>query len=113
MLKSLYSRHNDVLLHLLRSRREAVQLRQRDLAQRLGRGQGTVSKVESGTRRLDVIELRAWLRALEVDFVDFITELDQQLQTQPMPDARFWASQRGALAHHSAPISERRRKHRT
>jgi len=38
-----------------------------------------ISKVESGERRLDVIELRAWLQAIEVDFVAFVRELDQLL----------------------------------
>jgi transcriptional regulator with XRE-family HTH domain len=79
MLKSLRSRQNDVFLEMLRSRREELQLRQRDLANKLGRGQAIVSKVEAGTRRLDVIELRTWLRALDVDFVAFIEELEQRL----------------------------------
>jgi transcriptional regulator with XRE-family HTH domain len=80
MLKSLYNRHNHVFLEMLRTSREARRLRQRDVGRMLGRGQGTVSKVEAGVRRLDVIELRAWLGALGVDFVDFIGELDQRLR---------------------------------
>ena len=80
MMKSLYSRHNDVFLDMLRSRRKSLRLRQRDLAQLVGRGQATVSKVEAGSRRLDVIELRTWLGVLQVDFVDFIDELDQRLR---------------------------------
>jgi len=92
MLKSLHSRHNDVFLNLLRSRRETQRLRQLDLAARLGRGQATVSKVESGTRRLDVVELWAWLNALDIDFVAFVRELDQRLKAHPVPDARFRAS---------------------
>ena len=92
MLKTLHSRHNDVFLGLLRSRREAQRLRQLDLATRLGRGQATVSKVESGTRRLDVVELWAWLNALDIDFVAFVRELDQRLKASPVPDARFRAT---------------------
>jgi len=92
MLKSLHSRHNDVLRDLLRSRRELQRLRQLDLATRLGRGQATVSKVERGTRRLDVVELRAWLNALDIDFVEFVRELDQRLKVNPVPDARFRAT---------------------
>jgi transcriptional regulator with XRE-family HTH domain len=80
MSKSLYSRHNHVFLEMLRTSREARNLRQRDVARLLGRGQATVSKVEAGAMRLDVIELRAWLRALDVDFVDFINRLEQRLQ---------------------------------
>jgi len=79
MLKSLHSRHNEVFLDLLKGQRSALQLRQADLAARLGMSQGTVSKVERGERRLDVIELRAWLGALGIDFMGFMGDLDQQL----------------------------------
>lgn len=89
MLKSLYTRHNDVFLEMLRDSRESLRLRQADLAVLLGRGQATVSKVERGDRRLDVIELRTWLRALEVDFVTFVTELDRRLQAHPVADPRM------------------------
>jgi transcriptional regulator with XRE-family HTH domain len=80
MLKTLYSRHNEVLLELLRSSRRAVRMRQSDLASRLGSDQATVSRVERGVRRLDVIELRAWLEAMEVDFIAFVQNLDSRLQ---------------------------------
>jgi len=111
MLKSLYSRHNEIFLQLLRASRESLQLRQSDLAQRLGHGQGTVSKVERGARRLDVIELRAWLHALGVDFVAFVSELDQRLQAHPVTDVRLRASgQRRALAHRAVAAGDRRRK---
>ena len=89
MVKSLHSRHNEVFLELLRDSREAVKLRQADLADRLGRAQAIVSKAESGERRLDVIELRAWLIALDVDFVAFINELDRRLQAHPVNDPRL------------------------
>lgn len=79
MQKSLYTRHNEILLGMLRTAREAERLRQADLAARLGRGQATVSKAETGERRLDVIELRAWLAAMDVDFVAFVQELDRRL----------------------------------
>jgi transcriptional regulator with XRE-family HTH domain len=85
MIKSVHSSHNETFLKLLRKRRMSLGLRQEDLASRLGRGQGTVSKVERGERRLDVIELRAWLQALEVDFTSFATELDRELQSATTP----------------------------
>lgn len=92
MLKSLYRRHNQVFLESLRRTREAASLRQADLADRLGSDQATVSKVESGDRRLDVIELREWLLALEVNFVEFVHQLDERLRAhapiQPRPRTR-------------------------
>ena len=91
MLKSLYTRQNDIFLTMLRQRREAQRLRQLDLAARLGRGQAIVSRAERGVRRLDVIELRAWLQALEIDFRTFMVELDERLQGLDPPHAKFRA----------------------
>ena len=88
MLKSIHSRHNEVLLSLLRSSRVAARLRQTDLALRLGREQAVVSKVERGERRLDVIELRTWLLALDVDFLTFLGEFDRRLRQMPVAEIR-------------------------
>jgi len=79
MPKILHSRHNDILLQKLKDTRKSKRLRQRDLADLLGRHQGLVSKVERGERRLDVIELRDWLTALEIDFIQFLSELHAEL----------------------------------
>lgn len=97
MLKTLHSTHTAVFLTLLRDTRASQRLRQTDLASRLGRDQGTVSKVERGERRLDILELRAWLVALEVDFVSFVAELDRRLLLHPVPDARFRRVRRSRL----------------
>ncbi len=94
MLKSLHTKQNQVFLKLLRARRETQRLRQADLALRLGRGQATVSKVERGVRRLDIIELRAWLTALDVDFPSFIAELSALLVDEPELDPRFRSRRR-------------------
>jgi transcriptional regulator with XRE-family HTH domain len=69
-------------------------LRQADLALRLGRGQSSVSKIERGILRIDVIELREWLKALEVDFLDFMHEFDSRLQHLPTVDPRFRSRRR-------------------
>ena len=103
MQKSLYSGQNDVFLELLRNHRELLCLRQRDLAKLLGRGQATVSKVEAGMRRLDIIELRTWLNALEVDFVSFVEELEQRLRDHAATDAQT------RMTRTSIALSRRRR----
>ena len=89
MPKILYSRHNDILLAMLRGLRVERRLRQTDLAVRLGRDQGLVSKVERGERRLDVIELRDWLNALDSDFIGFVSSLDAELRLHPTTDPRL------------------------
>lgn len=89
MPKTLYSRHNEIFLTMLRGLRMARRLRQADLANRLGRGQGLVSKVERGERRLDVIELRDWLTALDTDFIGFASSLDAELRLHSISDPQL------------------------
>jgi transcriptional regulator with XRE-family HTH domain len=79
---------------MLRARREAMRLSQRDVARMLGRGQATVSKVETGTRLIDVVELRAWLCALDADFMGFMDEFERRLREHASIDARLQSVQR-------------------
>lgn len=80
MSKALHSRHNKIFLDKLRKLRESRQLRQADLCKLLGRSQGWVSYVESGQTTLHIIELREWLAALDVEFLEFINDLDAELR---------------------------------
>jgi len=64
---------------LLRESRRAAGLRQRDLATRLGVPQSYVSKVETGERRLAVLEVRRLCRALGVPFPAFAGRLEEVL----------------------------------
>ena len=79
MRKSLHTKQNEIFLSLLREHRHAHQIRQTDLAHLLTSAQATVSKVERGERRLDIIELRDWLAALGIDFLFFMRSLDEHL----------------------------------
>ena len=64
MSRSLFSAPYGELLRLLVSARRDAGLRQVDLAERLGKPQSFVSKVERGERRLDVVELIVVARAI-------------------------------------------------
>ncbi|WP_369050902.1 helix-turn-helix domain-containing protein [Burkholderia gladioli] len=69
---------------LLADLRKQRGLLQQEVADRLGRPQAFVSKVESGVRRLDVVELLDFLRVLNVDphaFIDAL--LDQPMSSLP------------------------------
>jgi transcriptional regulator with XRE-family HTH domain len=55
------SDEQDFLRRLRRARTEA-RLTQVEVARRLGRSQSFVTKAETGERRLDVVELRAFAR---------------------------------------------------
>jgi DNA-binding XRE family transcriptional regulator len=76
------SRQRALMLRLLIQLRDDAGLDQTTLAHRLDITQSEVSKYERGERNLDVLRLREWLHALEVEFPTFINALDQQLKGQ-------------------------------
>ncbi|WP_058085836.1 helix-turn-helix domain-containing protein [Aquabacterium parvum] len=85
MQKSLYNRHYQVMLAMLRDARAAANLTQVELAARLDVSQSDVSKIEQGTRRLDVIELRQWLQAIGIQLPQFISAFESKLDGDAMP----------------------------
>ncbi|MGN7874831.1 helix-turn-helix domain-containing protein [Roseateles sp. 22389] len=94
MAKILNTRHNEIFLNKLRRQRTSLRLRQADLAIRLGRHQGLVSKVERGERRLDVIELRDWLMAMQIDFIAFVADLHAELEEHGTSELRVLRRER-------------------
>lgn len=79
MEKSVFSREYDLLRKMLRAAREEAQLTQVDLAKRLGETQSFVSKCERGERRLDLVQLRAFCKALGVSLPTFVGDFDRRL----------------------------------
>lgn len=75
MEKSLSTKQYRVFLAHLRRARTHAGLTQAQLAKRLGETQSFISKVERGERRLDVVELRVFCRALKVPFPAFAKAL--------------------------------------
>lgn len=63
-LRSTRRPEYDRFLVILTDARKESRVLQRELARRLGRTQGYVSKVESGAQRLDVLELVDYCRAI-------------------------------------------------
>lgn len=79
MPKSIHTTQYTVLLELLAEARSRSGVTQIELAKRLKMTQSSVSKVERGERRLDVIELHAWCQALDTPFRTMMSELDNRL----------------------------------
>lgn len=65
-MKSLRTPPHLALLKILRKRREALGLTQKEVARRLGRGQSWLSKIEIGERRMDVIEFARLCKVLDL-----------------------------------------------
>lgn len=73
-IESLRTHEYDILRLLIREKREAAQISQETLSQRLGKRVNYVGKVELGSRRLDVVELVQICDALSLDAGAFIVE---------------------------------------
>lgn len=79
MEKSIFSEDYALFLKHLRNTRNKARLTQQDLAELLGQTQSFISKVERGERRLDIVELRAFCKALGISFPLFVTQFDKLL----------------------------------
>lgn len=80
MQKTLIAREYRLFLIRLRAARRGRGVTQVQLARRLRETQSFVSKCERGERRLDVVELRTWCRALGVSFPGFVGDFDKSLR---------------------------------
>jgi len=75
-LKSIYESAYRALLVALVEAREEAGLTQQQLADKLGRPQSFVSKVENGDRRLDVIEFLELCRLLGADAAELLKRIE-------------------------------------
>lgn len=76
MAKSLRSPANDALIRELKSARLKAHLSQQQVADTLGVPQSFVSKVESGERRLDVVEFLRFVEAVDGSWKEILKRVD-------------------------------------
>lgn len=79
MEKSIYTREYAVILRLLRHARDRAGMTQVELAKKLHQSQSFVSKVERGDRRLDLVQLRAICKVLDLTLSDFVQQFEREL----------------------------------
>ncbi len=77
MTKSIYSKTYRTLQRLLIDGRKEAELTQAQLGRKLNKPQSFVSKVETGERRLDVVELLAYLQGIGYDPVRLLRSLQR------------------------------------
>ena len=82
MEKSIFTREYRVFTQTLRAARERAGLTQIELAERLKITQSFLSKVERGERRLDMVQVRSWCRALGMTLPDFVAQFEEQLSAK-------------------------------
>jgi len=78
MPKTVTSPLQKKLAAILVERRKAAGLRQVDLAEKMGVYQSWVTHMESGQRRIDVVELIELGKILEFDPVDVVRKLSRK-----------------------------------
>jgi transcriptional regulator with XRE-family HTH domain len=79
--KSQYQREYAAFLRQLKQTREQAGISQVQLAAKLGQTQSSVSKIERGERRVDVVELRAICKALNTSLLSFVRRLDRDSES--------------------------------
>ena len=70
MSKSIYSQEYKEIIERLKTARIEAMLAQHEVAEKLGKPQSYISKIESGERRLDVAEMKK-LAAIYNKTVDY------------------------------------------
>jgi transcriptional regulator with XRE-family HTH domain len=84
MSKTVFSGAHKHLVRVLKDARKKSGLKQEEVAQILGRERTVISQIETGQRRVDVLEFYAIARALEVSpeelFADLVKKLPHKIQ---------------------------------
>lgn len=78
MSRTLRSPKHEVLRRFVVNKRKKASLRQVDVARRLGRYQSYITNIETGQRRIDVVELLELAAAIGFDPRDAITALQKK-----------------------------------
>lgn len=81
MSKSIFDKRHKALVEVLTAKRKAAGVRQVDLASALGRQQSFIARLESGQRRIDVVDLIKLGELLGFDASEVVADLMQIEQT--------------------------------
>jgi len=72
MNDTIYSKDHKQLIEKLKKVRVEIGLNQSEVAKQIGKTQSYVSKVESGQRRIDIIQLKEFAKLYKKDIHYFI-----------------------------------------
>lgn len=81
MKKSPFAREYEAVRKLLKEYRLKSGLTQQELAIRIGDTQSSISKWERGEKRLDIVQLRDFCKAVGIKMLDFVTQLEVRISS--------------------------------
>ncbi|WP_089230197.1 MULTISPECIES: helix-turn-helix domain-containing protein [unclassified Pseudomonas] len=81
MPKSIHRPEHKALVELLRKHRIAAGLTQVQCSKALNHPQSFMSDVESGTRRLDIVQLRDLCAVLGTNLTELVEELERAIRS--------------------------------
>ena len=85
MEKSVSSKEYQILVQLLRAARKSRGVTQAELAGRLDEAQSFVSDCERGQRRLDMVEVWRWCRAIDASFAVLAATFEEKVGKKSSP----------------------------
>jgi len=72
MSKTIYSKEHRYIVEQLKKAREEANLSQEEVAKILGKTQSYISKIESGQRKVDVVQLKEFAKVYKKNLDFFI-----------------------------------------
>jgi len=72
MTKTIYTKEYKIIIQKLKKARQSAGLKQNEVAKKLGKPQSYISKIESGERRIDVVELKQLAKIYKKDINFFM-----------------------------------------
>jgi len=73
MSKAIYTKVHKDIVTKLKNARERASLSQLEAAKKVGKTQSYISKVESGQRQIDIVELKKFAQVYKKDLKEFIS----------------------------------------
>jgi transcriptional regulator with XRE-family HTH domain len=80
--KSIYKKEYKFFVQVFTEYRTKAGLLQVDLAKKLGVPQSYISKIETGQRKVDIIELREICTHLKITLAEFVTHLEKEINAK-------------------------------
>lgn len=82
MEKTIYTKEYITFLKCLIQARKDAGLTQVQMAEKMGETQSFVSKCERGERRIDIVELRIFCKAIGIPVAKFVEQLEKTIQSE-------------------------------